>query len=89
MADRDFESQLRGWSLTTVEVLYRLPDYRNIIQSFMWQEYDQAPIFPRLKNFLDYWTKNIEGPIYKVRLANCPLIGPTEMKYIGSEWRLH
>lgn len=89
MVDQDFERQLSGWRLTTVEVLYRLPDYRSIIQSFTWQEYDQAPRFPRLKSFLDYWTHNIEGPIHLVRFANCPIVGAAEMRYVGSEWRLH
>lgn len=89
MSDRDFEHQLRGWSLMTVEVLYRLPDYRSLIQSFTWQEYDQAPQFPKLKSFLEYWTRSIEGPIHQVRFVNCPILGPTEMRYVGSEWRLH
>lgn len=58
MIDRGFESQLRGWSLTTAEIMYRMPDYRGILQTYLWQDYDIAPKFPRLIKFLDFWTKN-------------------------------
>ena len=42
------ELQLKGWSLTTAEILYRMPDHRHLLQSYIWQEYDLAPKFPRL-----------------------------------------
>ena len=46
MIDRAFEGQLRGWSLTTAEIMYRMPDHRDILQLFLWQDYDKAPQFP-------------------------------------------
>ena len=46
MADRDFQAQLAGFSLTTAEILYRLPDHPSLLQSFIWQEYDVHPRFP-------------------------------------------
>jgi uncharacterized protein Usg len=42
-----FLRQLEGFSLTTAEILYRLPDYPRLLQSF-WQDYDLAPKFPKL-----------------------------------------
>ena len=49
LPDRDFSAQLAGFSLTTAEILYRLPDHPSLLQSFVWQEYDVHPRFPRLK----------------------------------------
>ena len=46
MADRNFQAQLAGFSLTTAEILYRLPDHPSLLQSFIWQEYDVHPRFP-------------------------------------------
>ena len=34
MTARDFECQLRGYSLTTAEILYYLPDHRELLQTF-------------------------------------------------------
>ena len=49
MTDRDFRAQLAGFSLTTAEILYRLPDHPSLLQSYIWQEYDMHPRFPRLR----------------------------------------
>ena len=89
MIDRDFQSQLRGWSLTTAEIMYRMPDYRDILQTFIWQDYDLAPKFPKLIRFLDFWSRNLDGPLASVRVAHTGIIGPVEMRYVGTEWRLH
>ena len=40
-----------------------MPDYLNIINEFIWQTKDQKPDYPRIEQFLDYWDKNIDGPI--------------------------
>jgi uncharacterized protein Usg len=89
MIDRGFECQLRGWSLTTAEIMYRMPDYRDIMQLFVWQDYDVAPKFPRLIKFLDFWSHNLDGPLETVRVAHNPITGPAELRLIGNEWRLH
>jgi uncharacterized protein Usg len=89
MTGRDFESQLRGYSLTTAEILYYLPDYRDLLQTFIWQDYDIAPRFPKLIKFLNFWTSNLDGPLARVRVAHRALIGAAEMRLIAQEWRLH
>ena len=48
MLENHLHCQLHGWSLTTAEITYRMPDHRNLLQSYVWQEYDLAPRFPRL-----------------------------------------
>ncbi len=87
--DRDFGTQLSGFSLTTAEILYRLPDYPALLQSFIWQEYDVHPRFPRLKGFLDFWTRNLEGSLFRVTVAHKKLITPAEVKLIAGDYRLH
>ena len=62
--DRDFRAQLAGFSLTTAEILYRLPDHPSLLQSFIWQDYDVHPRFPRLRTFLDFWAHNLDGKLY-------------------------
>ena len=83
----DFAAQLQGYSLTTAEIVYRLPDHPSLLQSFIWQEYDLSPVFPRLKSFLDFWTAKIEGKLYKVTVAHSRLIKPAELKMINAEFR--
>ena len=89
MADRAFECQLQGWSLTTAEIMYRMPDHRDLFQLFLWQDYDLAPRFPRLVKFLDFWAHNIDGPLAEVRVAHAGLIGPAKLHHVNHEWRLH
>jgi uncharacterized protein Usg len=81
--------QLQGFSLTTAEILYRLPDHPRLLQSYVWQDYDLAPKFPRLVDFLDYWATNLDGPLYRVRVADRRLIGPREFRFVGGELRLN
>jgi uncharacterized protein Usg len=89
MSDTDFSCQLRGYGLTTAEIMYRMPDYRTILQTFIWQDYDIAPRFPKLIRFLDFWAHNLDGPLASVRVCNSTLIRPAEFRHVGSEWRLH
>lgn len=81
MADRDFEAQLKGFSLTTAEIIYCLPDYPSLLQSFVWQDYDIHPRFPRLSGFLDFWTKNLEGKLFRVRVAHKQLLSPADLQF--------
>ncbi|XSG81322.1 MAG: usg protein [Methyloligella sp. ZOD6] len=89
MTDNALVSQLAGFSLTTAEILYRLPDHNNLLQSYVWQDYDLAPRFPKLKDFLAFWDENLEGPLYRVRVAHRRLISPAEFDFVGGELRLH
>lgn len=89
MADRQFQEQLAGFSLTTAEILYRLPDHPSLLQAFIWQEYDVHPRFPRLKSFLDFWSANLEGKLYRVTIAHKKLITPAELRLVGSEYRIN
>jgi uncharacterized protein Usg len=89
MRAKELELMLKGWSLTTAEIMYRMPDHRDLLQTFIWQEYDLAPRFPRLLKFLDFWTRNLDGPLATVRVASSAIVRPAEMRLVGAEWRLH
>jgi uncharacterized protein Usg len=87
--DRDFRVQLTRFSLTTAEILYRMPDHPSLLQTYVWQEYDVHPRFPRLKHFLDFWTRNLDGKLYRVMVAHKKLITPAELRMVGDEFRVH
>ena len=89
MADTDFQKQLAGFSLTTAEILYRLPDHPSLLQTYVWQDYDIHPLFPKLKGFLDFWSKNLEGQLHKVRVAHRHLIRPSELRLVTHEFKLN
>ena len=54
---------IKKWTVATVQVVYYIPDHLHIVNEFMWQTEDQIPEYPRITRFLDYWDKNIDGPI--------------------------
>ncbi len=89
MVSRDFIRQLEGYGLTTATILYRLPDHPALLQSYIWQDYDLAPKFPVLIEFLDFWKREIEGPLHSVTVAHSKLIKPTEYKAVDKFLTLH
>ena len=84
-----FELALRGYRLTTAEILYHLPDHPRLLQSFIWQELDIAPKYPVLTKFLKFWETSLDGKLHSVRVAARGVIAPAEMKLYGSEFTLH
>ena len=89
MPDADFQNLLKGFSLTTAEILYRMPDYPKLLQTFVWQDYDVHPRFPKLKGFLEFWTRNLDGALHRVRVAHRGLIAPTEFQFVDGVLVLH
>ncbi len=85
----DFLLELEGYRLTTVEILYRLPDYPDLLQTFIWQNLDLPPDFPRLKTFLSFWEHNIEGRLFRVTVAQADDVGRAETQLARAEFILH
>jgi len=79
MQPDEFSLQLRGWRLTTAEVLYYMPDHPALLQSFVWQTLDLAPAYPRIHRFLDFWKREIEAVIHSVRLASGETLAPAKL----------
>lgn len=80
---------LKGWGLTTAEFFYRMPDFRHVLNSYVWQDYDLAPDYPALFGFIEYWQKEIEGPLHSVRFTHRKLIGPGAWQNVVGEFRLN
>jgi uncharacterized protein Usg len=85
----DFERQLADYRITTAEILYRMPDHPAFLQTYLWQDLDVAPEFPVLKKFLDFWERNLDGKLFKVRVAHSELIRPAEFRLNASLMTLH
>ncbi len=81
--------QLQDYRLTTAEILYRLPDHPEILQTYVWQDLDIAPRFPVLRQFLDFWETKLDGRLYQVRIASAGLIQPSQWRHPAAVLHLH
>ena len=75
--------------LILAEILYRLPDYPSILQTFIWQKEDLPPVYPNLKNFLQFWQHELDGKIYMVRVDCKEIYTPNDFKHITFDGYLH
>jgi uncharacterized protein Usg len=89
MVSQGFIRQLQGYGLTTATILYRMPDHPKLLQSYIWQEYDLAPKFPVLLGFLDFWKRELDGPLHSVTVAHSQLVKPAEFRTIEGVLTLH
>ncbi len=85
----DMALMLKGYGLTTANILYRMPDHPSVLQTFIWQEYDLAPDFPRLFGFLDFWKTQLDGPLHSVQYTHQRLIEPRVWRRVDGELALH
>lgn len=76
--------QLQDYRLTTAEILYHMPDHPGLLQTYVWQELDLAPRFPVLHKFLDFWSRNLDGKLHSVRVANLDLISPGSLRHVDA-----
>lgn len=76
----NFEIQFKdNYRLTTAQIYYHLPDHPKFLQEFIWQDYDVAPKFPELTNFLGFWVSEIEGRLHSVYVASRKIITPSDI----------
>ena len=85
----DLERQLNGYGLTTAHILYRIPDFESVLQTYVWQDYDLAPDFPEMQKFLDFWEANLDGPLHSVRYVHRRLISATDWRALKGEFILN
>lgn len=81
----DLGKQMNDYRLTTAQIIYHLPDHENLLQEFIWQEYDIAPLYPTLHEFIDFWVDKIDGKLHSVYVAKKELI--TSGDYIFADWQ--
>ena len=84
-----YELQLRGYRLTTAEIVYRLPDHPALLQTFIWQKFDLAPDFPELHKFLDFWKSNIEGRLHSVNVKQSSRTAGNRLRHVNHSLALH
>ena len=70
----------RGWGLlrnclATAEIIYHLPDYPDILQTYIWQQTDLAPELPALQRFLDFWERQLDGRLHVPILVTENMVG--------------
>lgn len=80
---------MSGFGLTTATILYRRPDRRWLLQTYVWQNYDLFPEFPELQKFLRFWQEKLDGPLHSVEVAHTQLVKPAEFRTASGEFRLH
>jgi uncharacterized protein Usg len=85
----EMDMMLKGYGLTTAQILYRMPDHPTLLQTYLWQHYDLAPDFPEMRGFLKFWQEKLDGPLYSVRYVHHKLITPTEWRALKGEFILH
>ena len=83
------ELQIQGYRLSTAEIIYHMPDHPGLLQTFIWQHYDLAPKFPELHKFLEFWEKNLDGPLHSVRVASLDLLSPGDARRVDALLTLH
>jgi uncharacterized protein Usg len=89
MPESETELMLKGYGLTTAEMFYRMPDYSNVLNTFVWQDYDLAPDHPRLFAFVEFWQEKIDGALHSVRFSHRKMIRPGEWRNVQGEFYLN
>jgi uncharacterized protein Usg len=74
--------QLNDYRLTTAKILYHLPDFPGVLQTYVWQEFDLAPAFPELSKFLTFWRAKLDGRLHSVTVASAGLLQPVEWRHV-------
>lgn len=77
----DLSMQLKDYRLTTAQIFYHMPDFQELLQEFIWQDYDLAPRYPQLYRFLDFWTRELDGKLHSVYVAKKELITPGDYRF--------
>ena len=83
------ELMLKGYGLTTAQMYYHMPDYAHVLNTFTLQEYDIVPDYPKLFKFIEFWQREIEGPLHSVEFTHRKMIAPGEWRNVTVEFTLH
>ncbi|MBE1294821.1 MAG: aspartate-semialdehyde dehydrogenase [Rhodobacteraceae bacterium] len=83
------ELMLKGYGLTTAEFIYHMPDHPHVLNTFLWQDYDLAPDHDRMFKFIEFWQREIEGPLHSVRFTHHKMISAGEWRHVTGEFTIH
>jgi uncharacterized protein Usg len=87
--DMGYAVIIKDYRLTTAEIVYRLPDHPEILQSYIWQAMDMAPDYPELQKFLAFWRRELEGKLHSVRIAANPVARTGRVRHARMLRTLH
>ena len=82
-------ANVKDYRLTTAEILYRMPDHPELLQTYLWQDLDIAPEYPVLVKFLGFWQRELEGKLHSVRIASAALAQRPRFRAPSAYWHLH
>ena len=85
----EMELMLKGYGLTTAQILYHFARPSASAADLIWQDYDIAPKFPVLIKFIEFWKAKLEGPLHSVSYTHQKLIAPNEWRKVDGEFVLH
>jgi uncharacterized protein Usg len=86
MKKHPVELMLKGYGLTTAEMTYRMPDHTHVLNTYLWQDYDLAPDYPRLFEFIEFWHSTIEGPLHSVRFTHRKQLSAGQWRHVVGEF---
>ncbi|WP_204114301.1 usg protein [Shimia biformata] len=89
MERSETELLLKGWGVTTAEFFYHMPDHIHVLNSYVWQEYDLAPDYPKMFEFIEFWQRELDGPLHSVRFAHRKLVSAGEWRNVVGEFKIH
>lgn len=58
------------YRLTTAEIVYHRHEHSGAAETFVWQDFDHLPDFPRLRRFLDFWRDAVGENLYAVTVTH-------------------
>ena len=76
------------YRLATAEITYRMPDHPSLLQTYVWQDYDIAPRFPQLQQFLKFWDENLDSEVHSVRVGSAGILDSRELRYADAGFTL-
>ena len=83
-----FGEYSNGLRYTSIKVIYKMPDYQNILQEFWWQTLDVPPRYPRMKQFVDYWNDYVEAAIHSLEIGHINSFGSTSYTNVTDWYKL-
>lgn len=84
--NRDFSEIAKllmgNYRTVSLNVLYFLPEYSNILQEFHWQTDDVIPELVKIHKFLNHWHNTIEADIHEVKIACSAPLQATSFSHV-------
>lgn len=83
------ELMMNGYGLTTAEMFYHMPDHPHVLNTFVWQDYDQAQDHDKLMKFIGFWQNELDSPLHSVRFVHRKMISPGQWRHVTGEFNCH